>query len=94
MKSFLLLLACTLITSSAFARNPVSKECKAEAEGIVFDLHAEYLSGFDFVPMIRSFSSKDAGSNIIHYVQVVIDGNSSFTTVELRKGSCNVVYVD
>lgn len=94
MKSFLLLIACTLITSSAFARSPVAKECKAIAEGVVHDLHLEYIQESDFPAMIRSFSSKDADQNIIHYVQVVIDGSSSFTTVELQKGSCKVVRVE
>lgn len=94
MKSFMLLLACTLITSAAFARNPVSKECKSIAEEVAHELFLDNIEMSDFPPMIRSFSSKDNGSNIIHYVQVVIDGSSSFTTVELQKGSCKIIRID
>lgn len=94
MKSFMLLLASALITSAAFARNPVAKECRSEAEGAAHELFLDYIEQSDFPPMIRSFSSKDNGNNIIHYVQVVLDGSSSFTTVELQKGSCKIVRID
>jgi hypothetical protein len=94
MKSFLLLLACALVTSSAFARNPVAKECKAVAEGVAYEQFEEYIHASDFLPLVRSISSKDGRVTITHYVQVVIDGSSSITTVELEKGSCKVVRVE
>lgn len=94
MKSFLLLIACALVTSSAFARNPVAKECKAVAEGVAYEQIEEYFYTSDFMPLIRSISSKEGRVTITHYVQVVLDGSSSITTVELEKGSCRVVRVE
>lgn len=88
----LILFALTALAAhSAFARPATIRECRADAEAVVYEMFEEGFRESDFLPIIRTFSSKDNGQTVLHFVQVVENGSSTLTTVEMQKGSCKLV---
>lgn len=94
MKKLILALVALSTISSAFAHNHGFKRCRAEAMAVAHEEYRQLISQSDFAPIIRVFSSRENGNNIIHFVTVSIDGSRDMITVELNANSCKVVRVD
>lgn len=91
MKKLFLFLMTAVAAHSVFARPATILECRADAEAVVYEMFEEGFRESDFLPIIRTFSSKDNRTSVIHFVQVIENGTSTLTTVEMQKGSCKLI---
>ncbi len=94
MKAFVLVFATLVLSQSVFAAPPTVRECRAEAMGAAYNELRPYIEASDFHPIVRVFSSRDQGRSVTHYVQIIIDGQSSMTTVEMTKQGCELLRLE
>lgn len=91
MKKVILFFISALAALSVFARPATILECRADAEAVVYEMFEEGFRESDFLPIVRTFSSKESQTSVTHFVQVIENGTSSLTTVEMQKGTCRLI---